>query len=137
MFSPLMTQWQRFNNKNNSNNLTMTNNILPAEEFIEQQQQNKEEQRTELQKEMKRDKVYLYSLRKAIAKVLEDYEKTAQTLDQVTKQVDGMESTTHATNVSNLQEKLLNELKIEGTINPPWEKAGYSTKEKWIEDTQP
>jgi len=66
--------------------------------------------------------------------ILDDYEQTAETLDAVTAQVDGLDATDHAGNVQALKSDLLDALQTEAdSIDPPWEREGYDSKQVWLE----
>jgi len=78
-------------------------------------------------------RIELRQVREAVGAVLDDYEATAQTLDAVTAQVDGVEPTDHASNVQALKGDLLDALEQESdSITPPWEREGYETKQAWL-----
>jgi hypothetical protein len=108
----------------------MANNVLP-----DNIQDRQREQRQQREQNRKRDQIYLYTLRQAVADILDDYETTAQTLDAVTKEVDAMTATDHSSDVAALKDNLLAELEVEGTLTPPWGQAGYDSKQAWLEDT--
>jgi DNA repair exonuclease SbcCD ATPase subunit len=77
--------------------------------------------------------IQMRRLRRAVGKILEDYEQTAKTLDTVTAQVGGLEATDHAGNVQSLKSDLLSQLQSDSdTISPPWEREGYDSKEAWL-----
>ena len=79
-------------------------------------------------------RIELRQVREAVGAVLGDYEATAQTLDAVTAQVDGVEATDHASNVQSLKGGLLDALEDEAdTIMPPWEREGYESKQAWLD----
>jgi len=79
--------------------------------------------------------IQMRRLRRAVGEILDDYERTAQTLDAVTQQVNGLEPTDHAGNVQALKSDLLSELQTDSdTIDPPWEREGYDSKEAWLAD---
>jgi hypothetical protein len=107
----------------------MTNNVLP-----DNIQDRQAEQRQQREQNRKRDQIYLYTLRQAVANILTDYEQTAQTLDTVTEEVDAMTATDHSSDVSTLKDKLLTELEVKGTTTPPWQRAGYDSKQAWAAD---
>lgn len=78
--------------------------------------------------------IQMRQLRQAVDEILDDYEQTAETLDTVTAQVDGLEATDHAGNVQALKFDLLSQLQSDSdTISPPWEREGYDSKEAWLE----
>lgn len=77
--------------------------------------------------------VKLNQIRHSVTRILEDYEKTAKTLDAVTKEVDGLEATDHANNVESLKKELLSDL-TQNSIKPPWEREGYDTKKEWLKN---
>jgi len=80
-------------------------------------------------------RIELRQVREAVGRVLDDYERTARTLDAVTEQVDGIEPTNHADNVQALRSELLDALKKEDdSITPPWEREGYESKAEWLAD---
>jgi uncharacterized protein YoxC len=80
-------------------------------------------------------RIELRKVREAVGQILDDYEQTAKTLDNVTSQVNGLEATDHADNVEALKSDLLNTLQTDtGTIDPPWERQGYATKQAWLND---
>jgi len=79
-------------------------------------------------------RIELRHVRETVGAVLDDYEATAQTLDAVTEQVDGVEPTDHASNVQSLKGDLLDALEQEAdTITPPWEREGYESKQAWLD----
>lgn len=79
-------------------------------------------------------RIELRRVREAVGAVLDDYEQTAETLDAVTAQVDGVDATDHARNVQALKADLLDTLEQEtDTITPPWEREGYNSKEAWLD----
>jgi lantibiotic modifying enzyme len=77
--------------------------------------------------------VKINQIRQSIARIIDDYEKTAKTLDAVTKQVDGLNATNHAKNVESLKKELLSDLN-QNSIKPPWEREGYDTKKEWLQN---
>lgn len=80
-------------------------------------------------------RIELRHVRKAVGEILDDYEQTAQTLDSVTAQVDGLDATDHASNVQALKSDLLDALQTEAdSIDPPWEREGYQSKQAWLDD---
>lgn len=80
-------------------------------------------------------RIELRQVRESVGKILKDYENTAQTLDVVTEQIDGLDSTNHASNVQKLKSDLLDSLESESdSISPPWERNGYDSKQAWLED---
>lgn len=76
--------------------------------------------------------VELKRVRESVARILDDYEKTANTLDAVTEQVDGVDATDHASNVEALKQDLLTDLG-DKSITPPWEREGYESKQTWLD----
>jgi len=76
--------------------------------------------------------VELKRVRQSVARILEDYEQTAKTLDVVTGQVDGLNATDHAENVESLKQDLLSDLSSK-SIKPPWEREGYDSKQAWLD----
>jgi len=79
-------------------------------------------------------RIELRQVREAVGAVLDDYEATAQTLDAVTEQVDGLDATDHASNVQALKGDLLDALEQESdSIIPPWEREGYESKQAWLD----
>jgi len=79
-------------------------------------------------------RIELRHVREAVGEILHDYEQTAQTLDSVTAQVDGLEATDHASNVQSLKVDLLDALQTEAdSIDPPWEREGYDSKQAWLD----
>jgi hypothetical protein len=79
-------------------------------------------------------RIELRQVREAVGEVLDDYERTAETLDRVTAQVGGLDATDHASNVQALKDDLLNALEQESdTITPPWEREGYESKQAWLD----
>lgn len=82
-------------------------------------------------------RIELRDIRKAVEAILEDYQQTAATLDRVTEDMSGFETTNHAANVDALQRDLLESLSNESaSITTPWERAGYDTKEAWTQATE-
>jgi hypothetical protein len=80
-------------------------------------------------------RIELRQVRAAVAEILDDYERTAETLDSVTAQVDGLDATDHASNVQALKGDLLDALQTEAdTIEPPWVREGYESKQAWLDD---
>jgi hypothetical protein len=108
----------------------MPNDVLP--DNIQERQVEQSRQR---EQNRKQDQIYLYSLRQAVANILDDYQQTARTLDTVTANVDGVTATSHGDDVQGLKDNLLAELEVEGTLTPPWKQAGYDSKQAWLEDT--
>jgi len=79
-------------------------------------------------------RIELRQVREAVGAVLDDYEQTAETLDSVTAQVDGLEPTDHASNVQALKSNLLDALEDEAdSITPPWKREGYESKQAWLD----
>jgi len=79
-------------------------------------------------------RIELRQVREAVGEVLDDYERTAETLDSVTARVDGLEATDHARNVQALKGGLLDALHTEAdSIDPPWEREGYESKQAWLD----
>lgn len=78
-----------------------------------------EQARQRRRKEQQQTRQTESTLQQAIIDILNDYEQTAQTLDDVTQQVDGMEPTDHAANVQRLREQLLAELPDDTQSGPP------------------
>jgi len=79
-------------------------------------------------------RIELRHVREAVGAVLDDYERTAQTLDAVTAQVDGVDATDHASNVQQLKSDLLDALEREtDTITPVWTREGYNSKQAWLD----
>lgn len=74
----------------------------------------------------------LREVRRAVATIINDYKQTAETLDEVTKQVDGMNATDHASNVESLKQDLLSDLGGD-SMKPPWEREGYDSKQAWLD----
>jgi|APHM01.1.fsa_nt_gi hypothetical protein len=106
----------------------MANNVLPDNIRDRQAEQSRQREQNR-----KRDQIYLYTLRQAVANILDDYEQTAQTLDTVTNNIDGVSSTSHADDVQSLKNDLLTELQVDGTLTPPWERDGYDTRQQWLD----
>jgi hypothetical protein len=80
-------------------------------------------------------RIELRRVRNAVSGVLDDYEQTAETLDALTAQVDGVEATAHGANVQQLKDELLLALQSDtDSIDPPWERQGYATKQAWLDD---
>jgi len=79
-------------------------------------------------------RIELRQVRESVAAVLDDYQRTAETLDAVTAQVDGVTATDHAGNVQTLKRDLLDALETEtDSISPPWEREGYDSKQAWLD----
>lgn len=79
-------------------------------------------------------RIELRDVRRAVGEILDDYERTAETLDAVTTQIDGIETTDHAGNVQQLKSELLESLQDDAdTISPPWVREGYDSKEAWLD----
>lgn len=79
-------------------------------------------------------RIELRQVRESVGEILNDYEQTAETLDAVTAQVDGLDATDHASNVQALKSDLLDALQTEADrINPPWKREGYDSKEAWLD----
>jgi len=79
-------------------------------------------------------RIELRQIRESVGAILEDYEQTAETLDAVTAQVDGLNSTDHAANVQTLKADLLDALQTDAdSIDPPWEREGYDSKQAWLD----
>jgi hypothetical protein len=77
-------------------------------------------------------RIELRQVREAVARILDDYEQTAETLDDVTAQLDGVDTTDHAADVSTLKSDLLNALQTEDdAIAPVWIREGYNSKQAW------
>jgi uncharacterized protein YhaN len=77
----------------------------------------------------------LRQVREAVKRILDDYEQTAATVDKTTAQIDGVESTNHSANVQQIKNELLVALKSDtDTIDPPWARQGYATKEAWLNE---
>lgn len=80
-------------------------------------------------------RIELRQVRESVGAILNDYEQTAQTLDAVTAEVSGLDATDHASNVQTLKSDLLDALQTEAdSIDPPWEREGYSSKQAWLND---
>jgi len=80
-------------------------------------------------------RIELRHVREAVGALLDDYEQTAQTLDAVTAEVSGLDATDHASNVQALKGDLLDALQTDAdSINPPWEREGYDSKQAWLDD---
>lgn len=80
-------------------------------------------------------RIELREVRAAVEEILNDYERTAETLDAVTEQASGLEATNHAANVQVLTDDLLASLSKESaSIAPPWTREGYDSKEAWRRD---
>jgi len=79
-------------------------------------------------------RIELRQVRESVGVILNDYEQTAETLDTVTAQVDGLEATDHASNVQALKGDLLDALQTDAdSIDPPWEREGYVLKQAWLD----
>jgi len=79
-------------------------------------------------------RVELRQVRESVGAILNDYEQTAQTLDAVTAQVDGLDATDHASDVQALKSDLLDALQTEtDSIDPPWVREGYDSKQAWLD----
>ena len=79
-------------------------------------------------------RIELRHVREVVGAVVNDYEATAQTLDAVTAQVDGLDATDHAADVQALKSDLLQALQTDtDTITPPWERGGYDSKQAWLD----
>jgi len=79
-------------------------------------------------------RIELRQVRESVGAILEDYEKTAETLDAVTAQVDGLDATDHSGNVQALKSDLLDALQTEtDSIDPPWVREGYDSKQAWLD----
>lgn len=79
-------------------------------------------------------RIELRQVRQSVAAVLDDYERTAKTLDAVTAQANGVESTNHAKDVQALKSDLLQALQTDAdTITPPWKRQGYDSKQAWLD----
>lgn len=79
-------------------------------------------------------RIELRQVRESVGAILNDYEQTAETLDAVTEQVDGLDATDHANNVQALKSDLLDALQTEADrIDPPWEREGYESKQAWLD----
>jgi len=80
-------------------------------------------------------RIELRQVRESVGAILNDYEQTAETLDSVTAQVDGLDETDHAGNVQGLKSDLLDALQTDtDSIAPPWEREGYDNKQAWLDD---
>jgi len=80
-------------------------------------------------------RIELRQVRESVGEILNDYQKTAKTLDAVTAQVDGLNATNHAGDVQALKDDLLEALQTESdSIDPPWEREGYDSKQAWLDD---
>lgn len=80
-------------------------------------------------------RIELRQVRESVREILNDYEQTAETLDAVTAEVSGLEATDHASNVQELKSDLLDALQTEAdSIDPPWEREGYESKQAWLDD---
>jgi uncharacterized protein YoxC len=80
-------------------------------------------------------RIELRQVRAAVSKILDDYEQTAKTVDELTAQIDGVETTEHATDVQLLKNELLTALQSDSdTVKPPWERQGYATKQAWLDE---
>lgn len=80
-------------------------------------------------------RIELRHVRESVGEILDDYEQTAETLDAVTAQVNGLEATDHASNVQALKSDLLDALHTDAdSINPPWVREGYDSKQDWLDD---
>jgi hypothetical protein len=79
-------------------------------------------------------RIELRQVRGAVGAILDDYEQTAETLDSVTAQVNGLDATDHAANVQALKGDLLDALQTEAdSIDPPWVREGYDSKQAWLD----
>lgn len=79
-------------------------------------------------------RIELRQVRESVSAILEDYEQTAETLDTLTAQVDGLDATDHAGNVQALKGDLLDALQTDAdTIDPPWVREGYDSKQAWLD----
>jgi len=79
-------------------------------------------------------RIELRQVRESVGMILNDYEQTAETLDAVTAQVDGLDATDHAGNVQTLKSDLLDALQTEAdAIEPPWEREGHDSKQAWLD----
>jgi len=82
-------------------------------------------------------RIELRQVRESVAAVLDDYERTAETLDAVTAQANGVESTNHAADVQALKSDLLGALQTDtDSIKPPWVREGYDSKQAWLDAQQ-
>jgi len=80
-------------------------------------------------------RIELRQVRESVGAILNDYEQTAETLDAVTTEVSGLESTDHASNVQALKADLLDALQTETDgIDPPWVRENYESKQAWLDD---
>jgi septal ring factor EnvC (AmiA/AmiB activator) len=80
-------------------------------------------------------RIELRQVRAAVSEILDDYEQTANTVDELTAQIDGVETTNRAANVQRLKDELLTALQSDAdTVAPPWERQGYATKQAWLDD---
>jgi len=79
-------------------------------------------------------RIELRQVRESVGEILNDYEQTAETLDTVTEQVDGLDATDHASNVQSLKSDLLDVLQTDtDSIDPPWGREGYKSKKAWLD----
>lgn len=79
-------------------------------------------------------RIELRLVREAVGAVLDDYEKTAKTLDAVTAEVSGLDATDHSSNVEALKSDLLDALQTDAdSIDPPWVREGYESKQAWLD----
>jgi len=79
-------------------------------------------------------RIELRQVRESVGAILNDYEQTAETLDAVTANVDGLDATDHAGNVQALKSDLLDALQTDAdSIDPPWEREGYKSKQAWLD----
>jgi len=79
-------------------------------------------------------RIELRQVRESVGAILNDYEQTAETLDSVTEQVDGLDATDHASNVQALKNDLLDALQNDAdSIDPPWVREGYDSKRAWLD----
>jgi uncharacterized protein YukE len=91
--------------------------------------------REEAEKTVAELRINIRQLREAVKAVLDDYEQTAQTLDDMSAQVDGIETTDHSGDVDQLREDLIDALQSDtDSITPPWDRQGYATKQAWLDD---
>jgi len=82
-------------------------------------------------------RIELRQVRESVGTILNDYEQTAATLDAVTAQVDGVDATDHASNVQALKSDLLDALQTDAdSIDPPWEREGYDSKQAWLDEQE-
>jgi len=80
-------------------------------------------------------RIELRQVRKSVDEILNGYEQTAETLDSVTAQIDGLDATDHAGNVQALKADLLDALQTETDgIDPPWVRENYESKQAWLDD---